>query len=118
MKQHITKKQLQELSKENYLKLRQWADECFPKGIQLLLESSETTLSRYMTIGRMIEFLDEKEPRTRWIDSLSEWENESQSLWDTSNNTKTIELTDWLWEDVKEALDKEAKVPPKKVLKL
>ena len=119
MKQHITVEQARELNKEQFNKLYDWAEnkypEFFPHGVIMMLESSEKSLSRCIDIGRMIEFLDEKDffhkiNRYQNIGKvgLEIGDNKFVENWnvDGKKSFQKKELCDALWEAVKEVLEK------------
>jgi len=117
MKQHITIEQLNELDRKQRRKLELW---CFTHGYFTRYNvpgeptrfSDTKTFTSYvidpmeLSIGQMIEFLDEQE-RCDWVlDGRSgyielHWKDHSHTIiqWDK-------ELCDALWEAVKEVLEK------------
>lgn len=103
MKQHISISQLNELSEEGRQRLDIWYhDEC-----DHVCEEIETDIPRHnlplLSIGQMIEFLDEYGPETIVVNT------EERNI--IGNDNVLIawsdrELADALWEAVKEVLTK------------
>jgi hypothetical protein len=128
MKQHITEKQLNELSKEAKEGLSLWWD----KRTNVSIEDEQSTckITYYpdflkrtplLSIGQMIEFLDEHRKTILYITKLECGHN--NFVWSTGsfscigNHTQDkkeskrlhdagVELCDSLWEAVKEVLNK------------
>ena len=96
MKQHITKKQLNELNEKQAKKLRDYLTNHSPNLIPGDFMWKDRWLLTKLNIGQMIEFLDEK-----WLEILGDW---SGSDCDYFPDNK--ELCDALWEAVKEVLKK------------
>ncbi len=116
MRQHISIEQLNELSEKGRDRLRKW---CIKKNyyewidisMPSALVKTPSTIKkkiRPLSIGRMIEFLDEHSHAGHefWIDIIDEWQWDAEALWNESNNTKHLELCDALWEACKEVLEK------------
>ncbi len=119
MKQSVTQEQLQELSpkaKEKLLSLTSW--DYLPHGAQMLLHNSDFYLSDFLTIGRMIELLDEAMPisimghQSAWDGGVWYWNGGSipQELTESAiekslKHFNAPELCDALWQAVKEVLE-------------
>ena len=110
MKQHITIEQLNELSEEGKEKLLQYMEDkdYLPHGTQMMLHNEGYYLSQFLSIGKMIEFLDEhtNELGMQFNDSSTYW-----SIWYGGeqrieyNNLLQYELCDALWEACQEVLE-------------
>ena len=121
MKQNVTIEQLQELSpkaKEKLIALTSWDN--LPHGAQMLLHNADFYLSEFLTIGKLIEFLDEgkyfKEPDdtdsydVQVVWRISYLQPPGKDLRKKSFGiewNEGIELCDALWEAVKQILEKE-----------
>ena len=95
MKQHITPKQLNELSEKGYKKLVDWAED------RNRVKGEVGTVYPLLSIGQMIEFLDGKFINF-WRGQRKDW------LIVIDDNHEVIvkkELCDCLWEAVKEILN-------------
>lgn len=108
MKQHITPKQLNELSSVSEKKLKKWYDNAY--GITLYgncFPSNELT-NPLLSIGQMIEFLHEhfdEVDKGLWVRNINGcfWEvNKGATLRCIASKR---ELCDALWEVVKEVLE-------------
>ena len=97
MKQHITPEQLNELSKEEKKKLRKWL---MDKQIMIVQPHYLIPLS----IGQMIEFLDEN-----GFEITRHKTESADHVWSVTRGDSNFlfkELCDALWEAVKEILEK------------
>lgn len=95
MKQHITTEQLESLSGKQMLALRKWSN------------AEEGTLPPLLSIGQMIEFLDEKRQFTTVEDGQPVFSNKWNAICQLGQidfeNTK--DLRDALWSACKEVLN-------------
>lgn len=99
MKQHITRKQFNSLKSEQRAKLRKWILEHYP----------QTAIEMNLSIGQMIEFLDENTAGDTYIDKYFD-----HNVTDKLGGSDSVfavgwdgeELCDALWEVVKEVLKK------------
>lgn len=109
MKQHISDKEIDELSPGSLKKIQTWCQKKIKSG-----EASDDTQRivwkgvLFLTIGEMIEFLDEHGnfgmSRVETQDPLVDvWELDSNDEWIIEAQNK--ELCDALWEAVKEMLE-------------
>jgi len=103
MKQHITKEQFRELTPPEQEKLfRFFFGDSYPVkgGFEVIDINPE-----YLTIGRMIEFLD----AGGVVYSIEAHGKYWELFWDSAGGDEKIrgELCDALWEAVKEVLEKE-----------
>ncbi len=96
MKQHITASQLDELSKKGIKNLKKYL---LPKNIPGFWDVNFVPT---LSIGQMIEFLDEENVA---IDITTGWTIIASELQDL-HTYKNEELCDALWEAVKEILEK------------
>ena len=113
MKQHITPNDLAQLSQEQREKLIEWfkSKDYFPQFTQptMMLESFDTLFARVLGIGQMIEFLQEN-----WNDWYMSYQDTTCNWYVRLGYLPDIEkprleyceeeLTDALWEAVKEIL--------------
>jgi hypothetical protein len=95
MKQHITDKQLNELSIDAKIKLRTWLLQNCPSK-----EDDYIQLAN-LTIGQMIEFLKE---HCKLVDTQSWIKYGSVIYGEDKKNKQSEELCDALWEAVKEVV--------------
>ncbi|HEX8965414.1 MAG TPA: hypothetical protein VF820_03220 [Patescibacteria group bacterium] len=121
MKQHITIEQLNELSEKGKERLQYWyAASKYPKTVKVKLPEG-FTITTYkeelwkrkklplLSIGQMIEFLEEKHELRR-----SHWENTkfikpsstTQISWTHESSINSHDICDNLWESAKEELEK------------
>src|SRR5690348_12102203 len=115
MKQHITVKQLNELSDNSKDKLRK-SIKIFPgdfylgnywdKKTEYIHDNNETPPDKSSlpipSIGQMIKFLDEEYNKNNRFSLSIERTNNGWCLWESDNFTG--ELCDALWEAVKESI--------------
>lgn len=120
MKQHITVKQLEELSKREKEKLRKWWVDHIQEG-DLYIDLDDVTMPEMircceheleyesemplLSIGQMIEFLDERNDFDEIIKDKDRWEFHT-TMKPTGKCFLDKELCDALWEAVKEVLEK------------
>ena len=114
MKQHITPDDLAQLSQGQREKLIEWfkSKDYFPQFTQptMMLESFDTLFARVLGIGQMIEFLQEN-----WNDWYMSYQDTTCNWYVRLGYLPDIEkprleyceeeLTDALWEAVKEVLN-------------
>lgn len=102
MKQHITYEQMCELSPQARVKLTKWF---WNKIVSGPLPELVTRDEEDVTIGQMIEFLDE-----HWgawqISSWQEWSITRHENGETQYHNTEPELCDALWEAVKDILER------------
>lgn len=91
MKQYITEEQLNELTKKQSEKIHEWYG--FPKGVS----GHNKELSLQLSIGKLIEFLDEHTD----LSEIRDWvkTGAKEITW-----CENEELCDDLWEAVKDVL--------------
>lgn len=102
MKQHITFSQWEELSAKDKLKLDRWL---MKKGYFLTYMEEYSVPKRYLSIGQMIEFLDEQYTNGNRFSLSIERGNNGWILWELGDEHK--KLCDALWEAVKQVLEEE-----------
>ena len=101
MKQHITTEQWWELSSNADKRLRDWLDT--RKYIQY-----GDKISEFLTIGRMIEFLDESKQQEEWKIEKTTYGERGGWWWSIAGKKQYQRfLCDALWESVKEILENE-----------
>jgi len=106
MKQHITEKQFQSLSKKAMGKLADWA-----------VKHVRDELPRQLNIGQMIEFLDSRKSISNWHPLDRCYEDKKTKGWHVVMGTSKLykegatyeskELCDALWDAVRYTLEAE-----------
>lgn len=103
MKQNITLKQLNELSDEQIFKLNKWMiDKEYYKPNKLdktRIVNSKRKVGMNISIGQMIEFIDEHDPMKNTV--LGLWHEEHLT---SGAEFEDVELIDWLWMEMEETL--------------
>lgn len=108
MKQNITIEQLEELSDKGKERLEVWIENKLPPSIPGSASigplSSPHQTCYFMTIGQMIEFLDEHDHMI--INIRRGWDaKHKKAIWVYKGNIRNAELCDALWEPVKKILN-------------
>lgn len=114
MKQHITVKQLEELSEKGKERLVEWMYSLMPQPTKgscyILPTDNDNQISFFMTIGQMIEFLLDQKKVFTGYDSLCETNgfhlHLNYGIEIFFNDAGEKEFCDALWEAVKEVLEK------------